>query len=226
MRRGKFCPKCGKDAESLYDGFCSDCFLGKMKLSDKIPPKIVLGNCKMCGRVFLGERRFEMAENAVEFFLDGILKQKEIKKATYRIAGNSLWMTIDMEVSGLAKTLEKNIPMVNKSITCKFCNLKKGNYYNVTIQVRVPKAVEDKIVGEIEAEMGKLNRFDNYAFISGVQKLKEGTDLFVGSKNAADRIVRYMQRKYKAKTKTSRKLYGLIEGKKSYRDTVLVSIGD
>lgn len=226
MRRSKFCPKCGKETEKLYDNLCSDCFIGKMKLSDKIPEKMVLGTCKMCGKIFLGDGKFRDAEGAIENLLEKILKQKEIISATYRMAGNSVWLTIEMEVQGLKKEIEKNIPIVNKTITCSFCSLKKASYYNVTIQVRVPKKMEDKIVDEIEREMDRINEHDNYAFISGIQKLKEGVDLFVGSKGAADHVLRYLQRKYKVRTKTSRKLYGLIEGKKSYRDTILVSIGD
>jgi NMD protein affecting ribosome stability and mRNA decay len=47
----------------------------------------------------------------------------------------------------------------------------------------------------------------------------------IGSKSAANKVVRVMQSRYGAVIKKSRKLYGLIEGKKSYRDTILVSIG-
>ncbi len=226
MRRGKFCPKCGKSVERLYEGLCSDCFLKSLKLSDEIPEKVVLGTCKMCGNVFLKENKFGDVESAVESFLGGLLKQKEIKSATYRIDGDSLFLTVVLEIDDLSKEIEKRIPIVNKAITCRFCNLRKSNYYNVTIQVRVPKNMEGKIIGEIEDEIKRINKRDNYSFISGVQKLKEGTDLLIGSKSAADHVVRYLQKKYKVRMKISRKRYGLVEGKKSYRDTILVSMGE
>lgn len=225
MRRGKFCPKCGKETEVLYKGLCSDCFLKEFNLADKIPEKIVLGTCKVCGNVYLKEGKFSTVEEAIENLLEKILRQKEIRSATYRIGGNSLFLTIEIEFEGLQKKIESEIPIVNKTITCRFCNLQKASYYNVTIQVRVPKNMEEKIVGDIEREIARINKYDNFSFISGINNLKEGVDIMVGSKSAAEHVVNYLKRRYNAKTKISRKLYGLIEGKKSYRDTILVSIG-
>jgi NMD protein affecting ribosome stability and mRNA decay len=180
----------------------------------------------MCGRIFLGDNASENVEAAVENFLSKVLRQKDVESATYRIDGSSLFITIDISVDGLKKEVERKIPIVNKTITCKFCNLKKASYYNVTIQVRVPKSVEQKVISDIEREISRLNKSDSYSFISGTENLKEGVDVFVGSKSAAEHVVDFLKRRYKIKTKTSRKLYGLVEGKKSYRDTVLVSMSE
>lgn len=226
MRQGKFCPKCGKQTDKLYEGLCSDCFFKKIELPESIPEKLLVGTCKVCGKVFIKEKKFEDVQNAIEFFLQKILNLKEIKSATYRISGSTLFLTVNMDLHDIEKEIEKPVHIVNKAITCSFCNLQKSNYYNVTIQVRVPKEMREKVVGEIEKQIQKLNATDNYSFISGIQTLKEGVDIFIGSKGAAERAVRYLQRKYNAEMKFSRKLYGLIEGKKSYRDTILVSISD
>lgn len=226
MRRGKFCPRCGKATGSLYDNLCRDCFLEKMKLPNIIPEKIVVGTCKMCGNIFLKEKKFETVEGAVEFFLENILKREEIKSATYRISGNRIFLTIGLEDEGIEKEVEKETDIVNKAITCKFCNLKKASFYNATIQVRVPKSIQAKIVEEIEGQIARRGRFDNYSFVSGTERMKGGVDIFVGSKDAAEEAVKYLKRKYNVKTKFSRKLYGLVQGKKSYRDTILVSISD
>jgi nonsense-mediated mRNA decay protein 3 len=225
MRKGKFCPKCGRTVDVLYEGLCKDCFKELMSPSE-IPEKLTVGTCKMCGYIYLGEKKFDTVEQAVESFLQEILEQKEIKSATYRIANGNLFVTISMKADDVEKEIEKRIDLVNKAITCRFCNLKKSSFYNATIQLRSPKEMEDKLLSDIERKMQELSRDDNYAFISGTEKLKEGIDLLVGSKDAAGEVAKFMKNKYNAKIKISRKLSGLMQGKKVYRDTILISISD
>ncbi len=225
MRRSKFCPKCGKDTQELHAGLCSDCFLAKTGMTDKIPVKISVGNCKMCGRMFAGDGRFDDVESAVEGVLHKILKQKEIADASYRIVGSNVHVTVDLKVDGLEKEVNIDVPLVQKYIICNMCSLQKASYFNSTIQVRAStKELERKIVAEIKDEILRMNRKDKYSFVSGEAALKEGTDLYIGSKSVANKVVRMIQERYGAEVKKSRKLYGLIEGKKSYRDTVLVSV--
>ena len=224
MRRSKFCPKCGKDTQDLHSGLCGDCFLEKLNLSDKIPKKISVGTCKMCGKVFIKEGRFDDSDVAIENLLEHTLRQKEIAFANYRVDGQTMFLTVRLDVEGLEKTFELQIPVVRKAITCNMCSLQKASYFNVTIQVRAPKGVEERIVSDIHEELRRINKRDVHSFVSGVTKLKEGTDILVGSKSAANKVVRIMRDKYGASLKKSRKLYGLIEGKKSYRDTILVSV--
>lgn len=226
MRHGKFCPKCGRETEELHGGLCSDCFAKKMELPKSIPEKIVINTCKSCGRVFLKDKKYESPEIAIESFLEKTLDEQNVKSATYRISGSTLFVTASIETEGVKKEIEKVIPLVHKTITCEFCNLKKSKYYNVTIQVRVPKKMIETIIRDIENEIAKLNETDNYAFISGRKDLKEGVDIFIGSKSAANHVVKYLKSKYHIKTKISRTLFGPIQGKKVYRDTILVSIGE
>lgn len=226
MRRGKFCPKCGKQTESLYQGLCDDCFVKKIDLPVEIPEKLVLGTCKMCGRTFLGESKFSSQEAAADIFLQKILKNKKVKSATYRISGDHMFLNIFVESEGFMVGMEKKIHLVNKSITCNSCNLQKSSYYNVILQIRVPEKMREKIVEEVAKEIKRLSDGDPHAFISGVVELKEGVDLMIGSKNATRRVVKYLQNKYGVETRISRKLSGLIEGRRSYRDTVLVSLRD
>lgn len=226
MRRGKFCPKCGRKTVDLHGSLCRDCFKKKIILPDEVPDKIVIGTCKSCGKIFLSGGKFENTEAAIESLLEDVLEEKDVESANYRISGSTLFLTTRMEIDGVEKEIEKTIPIVHKTITCEFCNLQKSKYYNVTIQVRVPKKMLGEIVREIENRIAKLNETDNYSFVSGVKELKEGADIFVGSKSAASHVVKYLKSKYRIKTKISRTLFGPVQGKKTYRDTVLVSMSD
>lgn len=225
MRRSKFCPKCGKDTAELHSGLCSECFLGKMGMSDRMPRRFSVGTCKMCGRIFASEGDgYDSTEGAIEHVLRKTLKQREIEKADYRIEGSVVHVTVDLKMDGLEKEVTVDVPLVEKQIVCNMCSLQKASYFNVTIQVRVPKDMLERVVGEIKDEILRMNKKDRYSFVSGTQELKEGTDLMIGSKGAANKVARMIQERYGAEIKKSRKLYGLIEGKKSYRDTILVSV--
>lgn len=225
MRRGRFCPKCGSQTEELHDGLCRDCFSSKMGLKPEVKERAVLYNCKVCGKFFSGDRGFEDEEGAAHDFLKHELGKEGLKGATFRLAGDLLFLTLNMESEGVEKEVKKTLNVVRKHIVCRYCSLMKASYFNVTIQVRAPKPMLGQIVEEIREMLHELRSRDNYAFISGEKVLREGIDLMIGSKGAADRVVNEMRRRHDAEIKVSRKLYGLIEGKKTYRDTILVSIG-
>lgn len=224
MRRGKFCPKCGKKVDELHVGLCEECYKEGMSPPEDLSDRLVVGTCKMCGNIFLGERKFGTVEQAVEKFLGEILEEREVQSATYRISGGSLLVTVKMKSDNVEKEVEKKMELVTKAITCKFCNLKKSSFYNATIQIRAPKDDLEKFLSEVERKMDEIRKHDNYAFVSETQKVRGGVDLLVGSKNAADTVGTYMKNKHGAEIKFSKKLSGLIEGKKVYRDTILINL--
>ena len=224
MRHSKFCPKCGKETEDLHEGLCSDCFKGGMKVPEAIPDKIKINTCKSCGKIFINEKGYDNDESAIEDMLQKVLGKKNVESATYRLSGDTIFITMNVEKDGVNKEMEKNVPVVHKTMTCKFCAMRGSNYYNATIQVRVPKGMQETILKEIDKVMIDRNKHDNYAFVSKVVKKKEGIDILVGSKSAVSHVVKYLKSKYKIKTKTSHTLFGPVQGKKIYRDTVLVSM--
>jgi nonsense-mediated mRNA decay protein 3 len=223
--RKKFCPKCGKEVEQLYRNLCGDCFLSKISLIEKIPNKIVVGRCKICGKIYAGEKEFNSVEAAVGSALSKILKQEEIKDAHYRIKNGAIHLTITLEVEGLEKQEEKKISLIVRSITCKQCSMKFVGYYQSIIQVRAPQKLLSSIQKEIENQI-ELSKPDKLAFISKVEPVKNGLDIYVGSKHVASKIAKHIKEKFKANIKISKKLSGVISGKTVSRDTILVSIGD
>lgn len=224
MKRTKFCPKCGKETEDLHNGLCVNCFGGRIGLGDDFPQKVVVYTCKECGKLFTGDKGYQSQEPAIEEFIKKTMKKRDANSVNYRIEGDILRIYARVEAAMVEKDVEESLNIIRKMMTCKMCSLQKASYFNSTLQVRVPKEMEDAIVAEIKTEMKRLNKTNKYAFISVERKLKEGIDFLVGSKAAVDTVSDLMRKRHGAKIKFSRKLYGLIEGKKSYRDTVLVSI--
>jgi len=221
--RKKFCPKCGRETEEFYNGLCLDCYLPKFSIISKLPEKLIIKECRLCGKFFINGSS-DSIENLIESFLGNLLQQKEILSVSYRITKDKVFLTLKLKFSGLEKTEEKTINLNFKKIICQTCSMKESGYFQATLQVRAPENLLPKILDEIESQINYLNQFDKLAFISSSQKVKNGFDILIGSKNSAKRIAKTLQLKYRANIKISRKLSGSIKGKKAYRDTILVKV--
>ncbi|MEM5836554.1 MAG: NMD3-related protein [Candidatus Aenigmatarchaeota archaeon] len=221
--REKFCPRCGKRTEKLYEGFCESCFLSRFSFAEKIPAKILVKECKLCGKFFLNKSCGSM-ENLIETFLQNFLKEEDLTSISYRISDNKLYLNLLLKINNLEKKEEKVLDLVIKKIICQACSMKASGYFQAILQVRAPPEFLQEIKEEIEKQMSYLNQYDNLAFISKLEETKNGFDVFVGSKNSANEMARLLKTKYKAKLKITRKLAGRIRGKKVYRDTILISI--
>jgi nonsense-mediated mRNA decay protein 3 len=221
----KFCPNCGNPTEKFYNNLCGDCFLKNVSILETLPKRFVVMLCKICGKYYLGSESGENLDEVVEKMLKKMLKKPESKFATYRLHDKKVFVTLQIKIQDLQKTEEKEFDLVLKGITCNFCNLKKSGYYKAILQLRVRKDIEKIVQNEIDMLVAKLNKSDNFAFISQRQKLKEGIDLYFGSKSAASKVAQYLKKKYGAEIKISQKIFGMTSsGKTAYRDTILVSI--
>lgn len=223
--RNKFCPKCGKQTDKIYNNLCEDCFLSGVSVLKNIPNKIVLKKCKSCEKIFVDDKSSDSVENALDLFLIEVLKKPEIHSATYRIDANKVHINLTLRVDDLDKTEEKISELIVKKITCKSCSMKAVGYYQSILQLRAPKNQIGDILEEIENQINLMNKYDSLAFVSKTDKKPEGVDLYIGSKSVANHIAKNLKNKFRANIKISRKLGGSISGKKVYRDTILVSVG-
>ena len=224
--RKKFCPKCGKATEKFYDNLCSECFLEKISFKDLIPDKISIKVCKYCGRVLWRNKYFNRVNDAVEEILSRLFKKDEIKEVFYEILDGKVSVKIWIRIDDLEKQEEKVSKLAIKSITCKFCFMKSTGYYQAILQVRASKDISSKILKEVEKQINILNKTDELAFISKVEELKNGFNIFIGSKKAALALVKILRKKFDGKIKISRKLGSIKKGKKLYRYTILLSMGE
>jgi nonsense-mediated mRNA decay protein 3 len=224
--RKKFCPKCGKITEKFYKNLCRDCFLEKVSVKEEIPSKIVIKRCKLCGKFYVKKRAVESLENSIDTILSELLEQPEIHSATYRIENKNVHINLTLKILGLEKKEEKVSSLIIKNIICKACSMRSTGYYQALLQIRLPKNLKDIVLKEVKTQIDFLNKYDRLAFISKLDKKPKGVDIYIGSKSSAMQIARYLKSRFKAKIKISRKLSGSIRGKRVYRDTILVSIGD
>ena len=220
----KFCPKCGKAIKKVYDGLCSDCFLGKFNFAEKLPDRISVNTCKLCGKLYHGEKTFRRLDLAIENYFKHI-KDKEVESISYRIGHNKLVVTVHSIINKLKKEEEKTIQFNQPKILCKFCAMKVSGYFTSIMQLR-GRFDKERVRGEIDFMMKKLESTEDTAFISKVVEKREGVDLYFGSKTVANKIAKYFKKKYETRNKLSSTLYGMKHGKSLFRDTVLVVFGE
>ncbi|MEM5772737.1 MAG: NMD3-related protein, partial [Candidatus Aenigmatarchaeota archaeon] len=147
--REKFCPKCGRKTENLYEGLCKACFLSKFSLAEKIPERIIINECKSCGKFFL-KNSSGSVENLVETFLQNFLKEEELSSISYRINDNKLYLTLILKINDLEKKEEKILDFMTKKIICQACSMKFSGYFQTILQVRAPTKLLQEIKEEIE----------------------------------------------------------------------------
>jgi nonsense-mediated mRNA decay protein 3 len=223
--RKKFCPKCGKEVEKLYGKLCRDCFLGSIA-ELKIPSKIVVKECKDCGRIYFDDSYTDTVEESIDKILSKILEKPQIESASYRVEGDRIHVTLNLQYGDLKKSEERTILLLLKKITCKPCSMKNVGYHRSIIQLRVPERLMESIIEDIRGQVENLRKHDKLSFISKIDRKKEGTDIYLGSKSAASHIVKNIKNQFKAKIKVTAKQAGFVNGRKVYRDTILISIGE
>jgi nonsense-mediated mRNA decay protein 3 len=221
----KFCPRCGKETEKFYDKVCKDCFLLNFSVIKKLPDKILVKKCRSCNK-YIHDKPVSSIDEFLDFYFSELLKQKEVKNVFYEIQDDKVAVYIKIRVDDAEKTEQKVLSLIPKTILCKFCNMKFSGYFQSILQIRAPEKLLSLLQNEIENQIEFFNKFDELAFISKIERIKSGFDVYVGSKLAATQIAKKLKSKYKAKIKVSRKLSGSIRGKKVYRDTILITIGE
>ncbi len=224
-RRTKFCPKCGKETEELYNGLCKDCYLETLQLR-KRPRKVEVKRCKVCGYYYVGSQRFSLLEEAVEHVLSKYARQPNVKSVEHEMIGqNKMRIIFTLEGEGLEKKVELVVPFRVKKFTCMYCIMKKTGYHNALLQVIVSREFKKEVKEFVENVIRRYSS-DPMAFISGVTEKHWGFEFKIGSKSVAMKVAKELKSEYGAKLKLSRKLVTKKQGRNLYRLTIAARIGE
>ncbi len=223
----KFCPKCGREADKIFDGMCVDCLFEK-KRTIKIPSKIIVKKCKRCGKYFLGKIKSERIEDIVDPEIKKILNSAKlaesgIKYMNYRVADGKVHLSLKFDFNGIQKSEEHEIEIEEKMKTCQYCAMSGTRYYNAILQIRAPEEIIDEALKEVIKRVAEM-KSDNLAFISDIKKQRSGVDVYIGSKAAARKAARALKSRFNARLKVTREMGGKKMGKQVYRDTILILI--
>jgi len=222
----KFCPKCGKQTDELFDSLCEDCFREGVRLLESEHLEVSLSMCAHCGGYLKGKERTTI-EAVVE---DSV--RKEVRKkfgfgCAVRITGlrteldekerkARVFLTAKAEINGLEIEEGAEVAVSLKRETCERCSRIAGGYYAGIVQIRAEGRIPTDDELAMAEEIAYLS-LDEEDFVSKVQILKEGLDIYVSSMEYGRRISRGLVKKLGGGFSESRKLYGRKDGREIYR---------
>ncbi len=203
------CPRCGKTSneKEFIDAFCVDCH----HVDIIMPKDIVFETCKRCEKIkFRGSWQGVSEKEFNNYII------RKCRGDFFNAEYNRKEGSITFFIKRLNKILRINkwIDVTFNKNLCPDCSKMSGGYYEAIIQLRGNEQRIAKLASILARELVKTT------FISKVDEKKEGTDIYIGSNVAALEIVKQLGYTYGI----SRKLFGLKEGKRTYRTTYVIRL--
>ncbi len=224
MKLKRFCPKCGVEADELYVGLCINCSK-KTKHAIDAPAKITVHVCE-CGKA-AEKNKWIKYGNITQLINSIVLENIKMPKKTKINVDFELpkeYGTTIIPVSVALKDMPqhiKTIEFVLKNTTCPACSRMHGGYYEAVIQIRAKKSLKE-IYEFFKKEIESGFKKDKLSFIVKEGVVKNGKDLYVGSFKSAKKAAKKAETIYKLSRKTSYADFGMKDGKKLTRATILL----
>ena len=229
----KFCPKCGKETEELFDSVCGDCFRQGITLLAPESLELSVSICPHCGGFFKGKEQTSI-EPVVEDSVRKAIRKKYGSETPVELSGLSVELAenkrsarvslaVKANISGV--TIEESVDQaftLNRAI-CERCSRIAGGYYAGIVQIRADGRVptDEELRRAEDIAYASLGESD---FVSKEQLLKEGLDIYVSSMEFGRRIAREVVKKFGGSFSESQKLYGRKDGRDIYRVTFLIRL--
>ncbi len=209
----KICPRCGASNETseFFGSFCSNCYLEKTKMI--FPKNYKLETCKLCGQMFLLSAWMDFDEPKLHAAIAAKCKGPFENVGVF-IGEDSVKLTFNFKKAGSELSVKKTIRLERKITTCPSCSRKSGGYFEAIIQLRgnpnrIPK-MQEKLVSMLEKS----------TFISKIEKLPEGIDLYIGSREDSKKALALLG----LKPSSSNQLAGEKQGQRLYRTTYCIRL--
>jgi NMD protein affecting ribosome stability and mRNA decay len=208
------CYRCGASSKDkkFIDYLCIDCFINEKKA--KIPDEISIKECKVCGKIKVKSWTKDKKK----------IKEELMEKFSKY---NPIDLVIDDEIRFTffdKVRFEKSIRIKWEQSLCDVCSKIKRKYYEAIIQIRKKEEIEKERKEDVEKRLEEAkNRvieiLKHKTFVTKVEKLKFGYDIYVGSAKDIFPLISTL-----GPVKITRKLYGEVAGRKVYRTTFLLRV--
>lgn len=222
--------------EAVIHGQCESCFSGHIQVTTSGSVDVTI--CPKCNAFKIGNS-----------WSRGKLEKPLIKKINGNLATNNpnvsahvfgntvelkriegkIEFPVELETEGhKIRGGEHDIPAKILLNSCPTCNKITGSYYEAIIQLRTLTAeyspVLSTILDEISGMLDNMHKSDNESFVSKIEPVKGGIDIYLGKKNDGIKLSKYIHDHYFSDTTRTKKLAGRREGEDFYRHTFLVRV--
>jgi NMD protein affecting ribosome stability and mRNA decay len=226
----KFCPKCGKETSSFAGKICLNCFMDKNEIFTI--DKINISKCKHCLKILDSGTWIDFSEEEIaEMVAKKVKVVNEVEEPKIFVElekFDNINYEALVEVKGIISnsvvTEQKSIKFQIKETTCDACMKLNSEYREAIIQLRSEKREnEDDMFTVAKNLLMAESSKDALSGTSKIEKVRNGYDLWVGSKKAAAKVSRELSRMYGTRIVNSKKLIGEDDqGKRKYRHTFCV----
>jgi len=199
----RYCPVCGKsDAEEEFHGeLCVEC--AKAKVAALPVARVTV--CAKCGAVMDKGRKkkgLTVQEEAARLL--------KLKGANPAFAPDFSWVEYDTHLGRLRR---EAVVLVAKA-QCAECSRAGSQYFEAIIQLRGGEKKVERMARLLSRQLERTT------FIPRLEELREGIDIYCGSRNEAIAALNL----YKLGFMRTEKLAGEKNGKRLYRTTLLVRL--
>ena len=228
------CVKCGKK-EAIHKGLCTDCTWESAEISR--PGSLSHVSCPKCGAVRVGNSwshnhgRKHWEKKAIETFSINEpfkITGGEFIETNHRRDFIELKITASMD--GDTREFSYTLPYSEDKISCPTCNKITGSYFEAKVQIRgMTGEITDRMtaLGQELVNFVENNRkTDHESFISKVENVKDGIDIYLGKRKDGDTFAKSVKSRDICTVVVSNTLAGVRDGKQFFRFTYLVRILD
>ena len=233
-----FCVKCGEEDVETINGLCLNCFLDGRKLIS-MPHHVDLMRCANCEEFSVDDqwvkKTLDQAVEDIALTTLAVIPEGRIASVGVAVEKQEektfvVHVQADVDVSGVIATDEDSVIVRLKNTVCKRCSRQLGSYYESIIQVRTGEKtldddLRDEVVRAVTASVETQSRTNRSLFISKVQEVPGGVDIYLSSISLGKTLTRELSETYGAEVKESSSLVGVSsDGQEVYRVTFLLRL--
>ena len=230
-----FCVECGATVKTI-SGLCPKCYMERHELISP-PDALDVVKCVQCSKMQIGRAWVETDIDGalLRLFEKSVPTSKEVTfrtftfdarpedKSNFRVAVKAM-----LRVDGVdfVKSFRTRLRVHGGS--CPSCGKRAGFYYESILQVRAedrhlsPEEMDE--VTQLVQDLVDRAASRGEAFISKIEPVRGGVDLYLSSHNLGRNIAKEIRSKYGGSVSVSPSLYGMKDGKEIYRTTHLVRL--
>ncbi len=231
-----FCVECGREGPT-FEGLCAECFLRKHPLVR--PPGVLdVTVCAHCDRVDVGGR---WERTGLEEALPALLEARvpvDARAARHAFTVTSrreddrnllLSVVLTADLHGLPAEERFQVRVRVKRGVCPTCSRQRGQYFEAILQLRatgrpVRGDERDRLLAFVDAAIARRTAKGEELFISKVEDVRGGPDVYLSSNAAARSLARELADAFRGTVGASPKIFGRKLGKDLYRVTYVVRL--
>ncbi|MFB6199395.1 MAG: NMD3-related protein [Candidatus Nanohaloarchaea archaeon] len=227
MELEKFCPSCGRKADTLYGEkkkFCADCFPEKNRLLE-IPDVVELEICSTCGRMKKSGEWLEeyTLEDQLGALFEKFSKEDVKMELQYWEEDQKTFVRAHAEKDELQDFYDTEL-RVEKS-QCDSCAKFQGGFFKVKMQLRGDQDLEP-VSNRVADKAAEATNQDRNDFLSNIEKNSDGFNFYFSTEKIAGKVLDMLKTFYDPEIKRSYELVTERDGEKVYRNVISVRLED